>query len=107
METDTTAKLVSDVYQKLKENIPKYRSVVGRPLTLTEKILSGHFDETGDKNFIGGQDYVFLKPDRVALQDVTGQMVMLQFMQAGLKQTSLPTTVHCDHLIRAEVSRRC
>ena len=103
METDTTAKLVSDVYQKLKENIPKYRSVVGRPLTLTEKILSGHFDETGDKNFIGGQDYVFLKPDRVALQDVTGQMVMLQFMQAGLKKTSLPTTVHCDHLIRAEV----
>ena len=103
METDTTAKLVSDVYQKLKENIPKYRSVVGRPLTLTEKILSGHFDETDDKNFIGGQDYVFLKPDRVALQDVTGQMVMLQFMQAGLKKTSLPTTVHCDHLIRAEV----
>ncbi|MFQ5783072.1 MAG: aconitate hydratase, partial [Nitrosopumilus sp.] len=51
----------------------------------------------------GGKDYVFLKPDRVALQDVTGQMVMLQFMQAGLKQTSLPTTVHCDHLIRAEV----
>ena len=103
METDTTAKLVSDVYQKLKENIPKYRSVVGKPLTLTEKILSGHFDETGDKNFIGGQDYVFLKPDRVALQDVTGQMVMLQFMQAGLKKTFLPTTVHCDHLIRAEV----
>ena len=103
METDTTAKLVADIYQKLKENIPKYRSTVGRPLTLTEKILSGHFDETDDKNLIGGQDYVFLKPDRVALQDVTGQMVMLQFMQAGLKKTSLPTTVHCDHLIRAEV----
>ena len=103
METDTTAKLVAGIYQKLKENIPKYRSTVGRPLTLTEKILSGHFDETDDKNLIGGQDYVFLKPDRVALQDVTGQMVMLQFMQAGLKKTSLPTTVHCDHLIRAEV----
>ena len=56
-----------------------------------------------EKNFNGGKDYVFLKPDRVALQDVTGQMVMLQFMQAGLKQASLPTTVHCDHLIRAEV----
>ena len=103
MEIDTTTELVSCVYAKLKENIEKYRNLVGRPLTLTEKILSGHFHEIDDTNFIGGKDYVFLKPDRVALQDVTGQMVMLQFMQAGLKQTSLPTTVHCDHLIRAEV----
>ena len=101
METDT--KLVSCVYLKLKENIVKYRNMVGRPLTLTEKILSGHLNKINDKSFTGGEDYVFLKPDRVALQDVTGQMVMLQFMQAGLKQTSLPTTVHCDHLIRAEV----
>ena len=76
---------------------------MGRPLTLTEKILSGHFNEINETNFSGGKDYVFLKPDRVALQDVTGQMVMLQFMQAELTQVSLPTTVHCDHLIRAEV----
>ena len=103
MKTDTTSELVSKVYQKLTENITKYRNIVGRPLTLTEKILSGHFNKIDEKNFIGGKDYVFLKPDRVALQDVTGQMVMLQFMQAGLDQTSLPTTVHCDHLIRAEV----
>jgi len=103
VETDTTSKLVSNVYLKLKENIVKYRNVVGRPLTLTEKILSGHLNQIDDNIFTGGKDYVFLKPDRVALQDVTGQMVMLQFMQAGLKQTSLPTTVHCDHLIRAEV----
>ncbi len=103
METDTTTELVSNVYLKLKENIVKYRNVVGRPLTLTEKILSGHFNKIDETVFTGGKDYVFLKPDRVALQDVTGQMVMLQFMQAGLKQTSLPTTVHCDHLIRAEV----
>ena len=103
METDTTSELVSNVYLKLKENIVKYRNVVGRPLTLTEKILSGHLHQIDDSVFTGGKDYVFLKPDRVALQDVTGQMVMLQFMQAGLKQTSLPTTVHCDHLIRAEV----
>jgi aconitate hydratase len=103
METDTTSELVSNVYLKLKENIVKYRNVVGRPLTLTEKILSGHLNNIDDSIFTGGKDYVFLKPDRVALQDVTGQMVMLQFMQAGLKQTSLPTTVHCDHLIRAEV----
>ena len=103
MEIDSTPELVSRVYQKSKENIEKFRKTVGRPLTLTEKILSGHLNEIDDKNFTGGKDYVFLKPDRVALQDVTGQMVMLQFMQAGLKQTSLPTTVHCDHLIRAEV----
>ena len=103
MNTDTTSELVSSVYQKLKENIIKFRDVTGRPLTLTEKILSGHFNEIDEKNFAGGKDYVFLKPDRVALQDVTGQMVMLQFMQAGLKQAALPTTVHCDHLIRAEV----
>jgi len=103
MEIDTTPELVSNVYLKLKENIVKYRNIVGRPLTLTEKILSGHLNKIDDTVFTGGKDYVFLKPDRVALQDVTGQMVMLQFMQAGLKQTSLPTTVHCDHLIRAEV----
>ena len=103
MNTDTTSELVSNVYQKLKENILKFRDVTGRPLTLTEKILSGHFNKIDEKNFVGGKDYVFLKPDRVALQDVTGQMVMLQFMQAELQQTSLPTTVHCDHLIRAEV----
>jgi len=103
VETDTTAELVSNVYLKLKNNIVKYRNLVGRPLTLSEKILSGHLNEIDDTVFTGGKDYVFLKPDRVALQDVTGQMVMLQFMQAGLKQTSVPTTVHCDHLIRAEV----
>lgn len=103
VETDTTAELVSNVYLKLKNNIVKYRNLVGRPLTLSEKILSGHLNKIDDTIFTGGKDYVFLKPDRVALQDVTGQMVMLQFMQAGLKQTAVPTTVHCDHLIRAEV----
>ena len=103
MEINTTAELVSNVYLKLKENIVKYRRVVGKPLTLTEKILCGHFNKIDDNIFTGGKDYVFLKPDRVALQDVTGQMVMLQFIQAELKETSLPTTVHCDHLIRAEV----
>jgi len=103
VDIDTTPELVSCVYLKLKENIEKYRNIVGKPLTLTEKILSGHLHEINNKSFVGGKDYVFLNPDRVALQDVTGQMVMLQFMQAELKQTYLPTTVHCDHLIRAEV----
>ena len=103
MEIDTTPELVSGVYSKLEKNIEKYRNVVGRPLTLSEKILAGHLEQIPEASLDGGKNYVFLRPDRVALQDVTGQMVMLQFMQAGLKQTSLPTTVHCDHLIRAEV----
>lgn len=103
MEIETTPELVSRVYNKSRENIEKYRKVVNRPLTLTEKILAGHLEKIEDKNLDEGKNYVFLRPDRVALQDVTGQMVMLQFMQAGLKQTTLPTTVHCDHLIRAQV----
>ena len=82
MNIDSTPELVSGVYAKLKENIEKFRNVTGRPLTLTEKILSGHLNQIDETNFAGGKDYVFLKPDRVALQDVTGQMVMLQFMQA-------------------------
>ncbi len=103
MEIDSTPELVSNVYKKMQENIEKYRNVIGRPLTLTEKILSGHLEEISGKNLDEEKNYVFLRPDRVALQDVTGQMVMLQFMQAEIKQTFLPTTVHCDHLIRAEV----
>ena len=102
MDVDSSEKLVSDVYSKLKENIAKYRNIANRPLTLAEKILSGHLSNIGTLPK-GGHDYVFLEPDRVALQDVTGQMVMLQFMQANLEKTLLPTTVHCDHLIRAKV----
>lgn len=103
MEIDTTPEFVTRIYKKSRENIQKYRKIIGRPLTLTEKILSGHLEKVDDKNLDMGKNYVFLIPDRVALQDVTGQMVMLQFMQADLKQTSLPTTVHCDHLIRAQI----
>ncbi|MCV0399756.1 MAG: aconitate hydratase [Nitrosarchaeum sp.] len=103
MQIETTPEMVSNVYGKLKENSDKYRKVIGRPLTLSEKILSGHLEDVGNQNLDDGKNYVFLRPDRVALQDVTGQMVMLQFMQAGLKQSTLPTTVHCDHLIRAKV----
>jgi len=102
IEIETTPKMVKNVYEKLEKNISKFRTKLNRPLTLTEKILAGHLqDEFLDKNLDEKKNYVFLKPDRVALQDVTGQMVMLQFMQAGLKSVALPTTVHCDHLIQA------
>jgi len=99
---ETTPEMVKGVYDKLEKNILKFRATLKRPLTLTEKILAGHLeDEFLDKLLDGKKNYVFLRPDRVALQDVTGQMVMLQFMQAGVKSVTLPTTVHCDHLIQA------
>src|SRR5256712_1628700 len=104
MAIETTPELVSEVYKGLEENITKYRKMVNRPLTLTEKLLIGHLDNIQTtKNLEPGESYVFLRPDRVALQDVTGQMVILQFMQSGLKLTKLLTTVHCDHLIQARV----
>ncbi len=102
IEINTTSEMVEDVYSKLEKNIAAYRKTLGRPLTLTEKILAGHLEESFlGKNLDSDASYVFLQPDRVALQDVTGQMVMLQFMQTGLSSVTLPTTVHCDHLIQA------
>lgn len=103
MQIETTPELVHDVYAKLEKNISKFRKTVNRPLTLSEKILVGHLAEIDGTEPQRGTSYVFLNPDRVALQDVTGQTVMLEFMQAGLKQANLPTTVHCDHLIQARI----
>ena len=106
MNVATTPRLVSKVYYKSQNNISKLRKVIKRPLTLSEKILVGHLYEIDsiDKDGLQPQkDYVLLGPDRVALQDVTGQMTILEFMQSGLKRTRLPTTVHCDHLIQARV----
>jgi len=102
MEINTTAKMVGNVYSKLEKNISTYRKTVNRPLTLTEKILAGHLEDNFlVKKLDSEANYVFLHPDRVALQDVTGQLVMLQFMQTELKSVTLPTTIHCDHLIQA------
>jgi len=104
MEIETTPELVLRVYKKIEENIVKYKNLINRPLTLTEKILVGHLDDINTaKDLDPGKSYSFFRPDRVALQDVTGQMVILQFMQSGLKKSLVPTTVHCDHLIRAKV----
>jgi len=102
MEINTTPKMVENVYSKLEKNISTYRKTVNRHLTLTEKILAGHLEDNFlVKKLDSEANYVFLHPDRVALQDVTGQMVMLQFMQTELKSVTLPTTIHCDHLIQA------
>ena len=103
MDAETSVDLVSRTYGRLASNIQKYRDVVKRPLTLAEKILAGHLVRVAEQNLDEGDNYVHLRPDRVALQDVTGQMVMLQFMSTNLRETSLPTTIHCDHLIRARL----
>ena len=103
----TTSDLVSKSYEKLQENIIKFKQISQKPLTLSEKILIGHLDESTDfsefKQLTPGNGYILLNPDRVALQDVTGQTTILQFMQAGIRQVKVPTTVHCDHLIQARV----
>lgn len=107
IHVETTPFLVDNVYRKLYNNISSFRKITNRPLSVCEKILIGHLDRTmvpyKDDKLIPGTSYVLLNPDRVALQDVTGQMTILQFMQAGLMQTVVPTTVHCDHLIQARV----
>lgn len=107
IHVETTPFLVGNVYEKLYNNITLFRKIVERPLSICEKILIGHLDRAmvpyADDKLIPGTSYVLLNPDRVALQDVTGQMTILQFMQAGLMRTIIPTTVHCDHLIQARV----
>jgi len=102
METTGPLDIISNTYTRLGENVIKYQKILGRGLTASEKILVGHIhDSNMNKEIRSGHDYVFLDPDRVALQDVTGQMTLLQFMQSGLTSVVVPTTVHCDHLIQA------
>ena len=95
---------IQAIYDKMNANIEKLRSISSSPLTLSEKIIYGHMNPDSIQSYTSGKDYIFLNPDRVALQDVTGQMVILQFMQSGLNEVSIPTTVHCDHLIQARTS---
>lgn len=95
--------MIQAVYRRMPERIAAARKAVGRPLTLAEKILYNHlWDGPAAKAFTRGQDYVDFAPDRVAMQDATAQMALLQFMQAGRPTTAVPSTVHCDHLIQAE-----
>ncbi len=96
--------MVKSVYQALPEKINLIRHTLNRPLTLTEKILYSHLHaESPLQEYKRGKDYVFFSPDRVAMQDATAQMALLQFMMAGKDQVAVPSTVHCDHLIQAEV----
>ena len=97
----TPIELVESVYKSLTENIATLRERKGTPLTLAEKILFGHAKDPSSISLEKGEDYGDFAPDRVAMQDATAQMALLQFMQAGMEKTAVPSTVHCDHLIQA------
>ncbi len=94
--------LIQRVYAAMPERVKNARDILGRPLTLSEKILYSHlYDGDAFKPYSRGEDYVNFAPDRVAMQDATAQMALLQFMNAGRGRTAVPSTVHCDHLIQA------
>ena len=89
-------------YTLYEGKIERIRTILQRPLTLAEKILYAHlYDEKNVKDYKRGEDYVNFRPDRVAMQDATAQMALLQFMNAGRDEVAVPSTVHCDHLIQA------
>ena len=100
---EPTREVVSEIYERLDNNLQIVRSVQDRPLTLADKILLSHLDDPATTGMVRGQTYVQLRPDRVILQDVLGQTAMLQFMQTRRATTAVPTSVHCDHLIQARV----
>ncbi|MEI7500549.1 MAG: aconitate hydratase [Bacteroidota bacterium] len=97
-------KLIQSTYEKISIGVDHAKLLLGKPLTLTEKILWGHlFDPDPKVPYNRGKDYVNFLPDRVAMQDATAQMALLQFMTAGRETAAVPSTVHCDHLIQAQV----
>ena len=101
VDATTPVELVNAAYAKFEERVGPTRERLGRPLTLAEKILVAHLDDPAAE-FERGVTYNDLRPDRVAMQDATAQMALLQFMTAGLDQAAVPATVHCDHLIQAK-----
>jgi aconitate hydratase len=100
---EATAELAARVYDTTERNLRTVRRRLGRPLTLADKVLLGHLDDPEGQDLAPGQRYLLLRPDRVILQDVLGQSVMLQFMQTRRERVAVPTTIHCDHLIQARV----
>ena len=96
--------MIKKVYSQVADRVNAAREVTGKPLTLAEKILYAHlWDGKAETAFVRGKDYVDFAPDRIACQDATAQMALLQFMQAGKNKVAVPTTVHCDHLIQAKL----
>ncbi len=102
-DADDVLERIDTAYAKLRDGVAVARERIDRPLTLAEKILFGHFTDPRNQPIERGVDHAALEPDRVALQDATAQMALLQFELAGLQRVVVPTTVHCDHLIQARV----
>src|SRR3954452_6323410 len=99
----TPISLVEQVYERLDERVALGRTRLHRPLTLAEKILVNHLRDAHSQELERGRSYADFDPDRVAMQDATAQMALLQFMTAGLAEVAVPSTVHCDHVIQAKV----
>jgi aconitate hydratase len=95
--------MIRNRYENFKNNLDEVKNLLNRPMTYTEKVLYTHLWEKPKNEYSRGNDYVELSPDRVAMQDATAQMALLQFMSAGKKSVAVPSTVHCDHLIQAQV----
>ena len=100
----TPVSLVEEVYARLTERVAFGRERLGRPLTFAEKVLINHLRDAHSQQLERGRSYADFDPDRVAMQDATAQMALLQFMTAGLPEAAVPSTVHCDHLIQAKVA---
>jgi aconitate hydratase len=100
---ESTPAFVQETYAKMSQRLDVVRKRLGRPLTLTEKLLYSHLDDPQNAELKRGTSYLDLRPDRVTMQDATAQMAILQFLTTGKPSTAVPTTVHCDHLIAAEV----
>src|ERR1700721_2277206 len=92
--------LIKKLYGAMPAKVDAARKLVGKPLTLAEKILYSHLFAAPDRSYVRGKDYVDFAPDRVAMQDATAQMALLQFMTCGRPQVAVPSPVHCDHLIQ-------
>lgn len=106
MRVESTPEFVQAAYRKMTERLAVMRERLGRPLSLAEKLIFGHLDDPANADVTPGKAYIGLRPDRVAMQDATAQMALLQFMSAGLKTAAVPTTVHCDHLILARIGAK-
>lgn len=98
---ETTPEMVKKVYETTRQKIAVVKKRLGRDLTLAEKIMYGHLDDPQNQELNRGESFLLLRPDRVAMQDATAQMALLQFMLAGKSEAAVPSTVHCDHLIQA------
>lgn len=90
-------------YDKMEYNLKIVKDRFNRPLTLSEKVVYGHLDNPKNQDIVRGESYLKLRPDRVAMQDATAQMAMLQFISSGLPRVAVPSTIHCDHLIEAQL----